>query len=291
MKPVAVGYMSKTVPNFWNKHFFNVEVGLPVTIVVEEENQAPLEPVRDGLAWHLIPKLPVEILDRTGVPEESRSNVYAWWAFIASLVTAKTAGYTHMVYFEEDCRFTKHWGKKIWHEFAFHHQFNKEIKWGGSPVVWHPWSLGYLTSASVFRYGASVLTLTGLPMACEGGLEGPFSLYPNGALAVYDVDWTADLFSDFIEIFNEACDPGIFGNSIAITKFVYMAVRFVAFDFCLGVRSYSLYGGNVFSIGKPLASVYSGCRDHHVPLARRIEMWRSGDKAAVHHIKERELPF
>lgn len=289
MKTLAVGYMSGVVPDFWEKHFFNVEPDLPVEVVVEDSG-GPLPPLNSRVSYRTIPKLREELLDKVGVPRSTRSNVYAWWAFTASLLSAKDAGYPFMLYFEEDCRFSPNWGSRMAREFDFYRQFNDDLKWAGTPVIWHPWSLGYFTSAAVFNYGAKVLEHTKLPMACEGSHSGPFSLYPNGALAIYDVSWTLDLLSDFASLFSEIQERRGDVTELAL-RFIGLAVRFTAFDLCLGVRSYSLYGGNVFKMGHPLACSYSGCRDHHVPLSNRIEFWRSGFKVAVHHIKESELPF
>lgn len=223
------------------------------------------------------------------------SNRYGFWAFVSAIFFAAQANQTHMLYFEDDCRFSdRYWVTAMWNDFKIRRNFPRLSGYSallyGSPVCWHAWSMGAGMSRVLQSYAAEVSRVTGVHMAFEGAHTGPNppSFYPNGALAIYSVELLKDVFREPLELFRLYMNKSYNPKQFAEQAFP-MADRFVAFDLAIGLFVMRNLRHLVPYILTPAIPIYSGCKDHQVTCAERIKMLSSG-KSAVHHLKISEWP-
>ncbi len=209
------------------------------------------------------------------------SDQYAMLSFLHILTAAAHKQLTHFILIETDCRFAAdYWDRTMWQEFK---AWPTEALFGGTPVCWHPWSRGHAASQCLIDYAHRYQQVSGIAMAFEGAYTSPWgmAIYPNGALAVYNVAECLEYFADVLPVLKAA--PHQQGPMLA---------PFHTYDLHIGRRLVARHG--VAGALTRLAwtpSTYSGCKNHHVTLDERLEMLRSGRKTAVHHIKLSESPL
>lgn len=209
------------------------------------------------------------------------SDQYAGLAFLRVLRAAADLKLSHFILIETDCRFAAdYWDERMWQEFK---AWPTQALFGGSPVCWHPWSQGYQKSCAIIDYAYRYQQASGVMMAFEGAYSSPWGLavYPNGALGIYNVTECLEYFAELLPVIDASAQRQ--ANALAAIH---------TFDIHIGrcfVRKHGVEGA--LSKLAYLPSVYSGCKNHHVPLEDRLEMWRSGKKIAVHHIKTSEAPW
>ena len=209
------------------------------------------------------------------------SDQYAMLAFLHILKAAIERQLTHFILIETDCRFSAdYWDQKIWQEFK---AWPEEALFGGTPVCWHPWSKGHDESQKIIDYAHRYQQSSGVAMAFEGAYNSQWgmAIYPNGALAIYNVSECREYLSDVLPVLDAS--PNKQGAMLA---------PFHTFDLHIGRKLVAKHGvSGALSKLAYLPSVYSGCKNHHVTLEERLAMIRTGRKVAVHHIKTSEAPW
>ncbi len=203
------------------------------------------------------------------------SDQYAFMAFLRIVLQAKELGLDYFILVESDCRFSSHeWDLRMWEEFS---KWPTKALFGGTPVCWHPWANGERDGRSLIDYAYKYQRASGVCMAFEGEHSGPWgtAIYPNGALAIYNVAECLEYFA--LAISHLESDLVIQGH---------VASSHHAFDLHIGRSLVKKYGvpGALRRLAF-LPSVYSGCKNHHVSQEQRIEMINSKKKVAIHQIK------
>lgn len=192
-------------------------------------------------------------------------------AFFTGVRLAHQRGYTHMITLEDDVRVgCDDWDAKIWEEyFALGHP----VIAAGTLATYNPcnWS----TDAS--QRWANLLrknTRKNFPVATYGwlgaGIHGKSAVFPNGALAVYDLNWLAKLF----DLANTAQTAGAHD----------------AWDFAIGFKIWDLFEEQSYEMVGHLDTVGSWYRDLVTDEAQRKKLLLDGDVVAAHHFKSDWAP-
>jgi len=185
------------------------------------------------------------------------SNGYALQAFMAATELACNA--EHFLYVESDCAVVDGWDAAVWDEFE---RLGRPAC-AGYPVFFNAWQGDYKVSKLVVEYAHEYQQRAGLPPAFEGCLQDPFLLYPNGALAVYDVKMARAAMDRFFY--------GLPDNAPAFDhEFAHWLVR--------------TFGARVFDVVGGLACVYSICNERQATKAQMLSWLESGFKVAVHKV-------
>lgn len=228
-------------------------------------------------------------------PSKQRpSDMYAFLAFLDAIYLATQVGASHFYYYETDCRFVPNWFRILQDEnFSAK---DSELEQGnvlvGTPVCWHPWSLGAAVSNTIIQYAAKVGSTTGITMAFEGDHYGNgISIYPNGALTLYPTDLMQRFFQRWFSAFNyprTRPTQDLTGLALGMIPALNTAV---AFDMWIG-KSLVADRGAIHALESiiPAKNTYSGCGNHHVNLSFRRDMHFMRYKVAVHHLKDSECP-
>jgi len=190
------------------------------------------------------------------------------FVFLMALSIAEDSGFTDFLYLEEDCRVHGHeWDERIIGEYR---RWPQAVV-GGSPVCWNSMSAGPVMLAGFQIYAASYVRKCKLPVPIYG-LQIPnrprverFTLYPNGAIAVYNVAFLRDLFKQG-SMAKQALDRG-------------------AFDMEVGWELVNKFGLGLFNKCAWLSSAFSGYGDNVLNYKQRCARLIDGTFAAVHQIK------
>jgi hypothetical protein len=220
--------------------------------------------------------------------------------FITGLRLAVKKGYTHMLYLEADCRV----GVKNWDEIMFEEYFSFTFpKVAAGSLVAHSCTNGgfeFYKRFTAFLHSHSkskhVIPLYGIPVMA-GVAMGEFSkdipqvvlpgdarlrykpsVYPNGALGIYDVNWLCELFG--------IKPDGDFKEGVDMVQHVQNS----AWDHMIGAHLYDRFGDQVFDMVGHLDSVFSSYGDTVTTEAQRLQMLRDGDCTAIHQVKSEALP-
>lgn len=199
---------------------------------------------------------------------------YAFWAFVHSLRLALEHGFQWFIVLETDCRIAVNdWDLAM--SYALNRVPGPLV--GGTPVCWHPWSSGQEWSRRLVEFAYAYQREAGVPMAFEGAHAGawPLTLYPNGALAIYNTSVLAPFFRESLA---ELSTPGKLDREAH-------AVRALAFDLYIGRSLVEAYGLSLLDRFAWCTRSYSGCENHHIGYGERFDMLQRKTKVAVHQIK------
>lgn len=316
MKIINIAYVPQTTSGDWMKHVAWSLSGTDRTlnhifhepkILSKESPEPPLgkdpqayDALVEIACMHHIPTMPDFGLAArsTKVPYKMPSDMYAFVAFLDAIYLATELGADYFWYYETDCRFNQGWWSRL-----LDNNFNtKESDIAscnvivGTPVCWHPWSLGHEVSDKLIKYAASSSQSTGVAMAFEGAHYGPnsMSLYANGALALYPTELMHIVFQRWFSAlqyprrtFTPSQDP--VGYALDVGSQISQAI---AFDAYIGRFMIQRFGiDETMHRLIPSRTTYSGCGNHHVPLSYRKELLLDQIKGAVHHLKHDECPY
>jgi hypothetical protein len=293
MRPVTVGYIpppsftgaSSFIENIQkNKisgdHFFMsdyVQYGFPI------ENCLRVSPeAHDGIRG----------ANNEGQRRVRISNL----VFLICLSQAARRGYTHMLYVESDCRFKGNG----WDQVMFEEYFNLPFPAiAAGSVVAHSMINGggqfYRRFTEYFRENSKghLLPTFGIPTTTfmwrefmpgqpnivpPGDMREGFrnlkpSLYPNGAIAIYDVAWLC-------EIFHLKPDGTFKGDHHAVE-----IVQWPAWDHVIGMALYDRFGADVFEVVAHLQTAWSSYGDVLSTEEERLQMLRDRKVKGVHQVK------
>lgn len=188
--------------------------------------------------------------------------------FLTGMRIAHKHGYSHVIYLESDCRVgCDNWDKQIFDEFFTH---DSPLICAGSLVCYNPCTYnrrGYdRWMALIERHNSA----RNFPIPTYGwrGVSSPTgdsSVFPNGALGVYDVTWITKLFN-LEDSVKEACSV-------------------FAWDFAIGERIWSKFGADSYDFVKHLRTIYSSYGDTLSTEAERLSWLRDGKLVGVHQVK------
>jgi len=187
--------------------------------------------------------------------------------FFTGLRIAASKGYTHMLFLESDCRVgQKHYDEVIFDEFF---SMGRPLIAAGTLACFNPCAAGGESARRWARLVARNIKRN-VPVATYGWLpalvKGPSCVFPNGALAVYDVTW-CQRFWDL-------------GNTIQLSALT------TAYDMALGTEIWKRFEEDSYEVVGWLDSVGSFYGDVLTSALERREMLLSGKIVAGHQHKD-----
>lgn len=189
-----------------------------------------------------------------------RADVVGTQGFIHGVHVAASEGITEFICLQDDCAFAcDYWDVPLWTAYD---QLVGAVC-AGTPVAYGWIGMGLEWELVIHNMASSVLKNTAIPMALEGGDNRYFGIYPNGALAVYNVDACVECFTAQLE-----------GRDYGLAQ---------PFDGVFGRWLVAKFGVDVAKRFALSTSTYSGCSDLHVNRAV-VRTWL-GWKTAVHQYK------
>lgn len=209
------------------------------------------------------PEVARDYRDAEGKPNKWGINNLTYFT---ALRIAIRNGYTHILYLEADCRV----GRKEWDNVVFEEYFSQpqSLICGGTLVTYNPSCAG---PEGFHRWNKLMEknTRRNFPISCFGfkgaADSSGSSVFPNGALGIYDLAWMQKLF--------ELSDSG------------RLAAQCFAWDFEIGDRIWKLMGPKAYDCVAHLESIYSSYGDVLSSEHERLEMVRSGKVVACHQVK------
>lgn len=190
--------------------------------------------------------------------------------FFTGVAIAGSMGLTHMLYVEIDCRFgAKHWDEVLFNEFL---SKNRNAVCAGTPVIFNPASYNRKFAALFEKYLRDYQNRP-IPMSMTGSghLGAHFNpcLFPNGALAIYSVEWLLKTFPE-----------------IAQHKTVALANSSRMWDMIIGEKLFAEFKEGVFEQVVCLEKMYSGYMDVMTSPEERKQMLDNKTIVAVHQVKD-----
>lgn len=190
-------------------------------------------------------------------------SIIAAHYFFEGIRLASSMGYDYAINLEADCRVSAGWDVKIIEEFS---QWPWPAAFAGSPMIWRKSRSGEAVERSIDEY-IKDHKIANPPSIISDDGNGGASLYPNGALAVYDVQQVLRIFRRYKKDWNQTMtavapyDAEIGRN--AIISWAHNATRFVC----------------------PLPSVHSTYATDITGDEARMNLLKAGKVVAVHPIK------
>jgi hypothetical protein len=187
-------------------------------------------------------------------------------AFFTGAKIARDRGYTHMITLEDDVRVGRpDWDQYIWNEYFSH---GKPLLAAGTLATYNPcnWSP---EASKLWAELLRVNTRKNFPIATYGwlgaGIKGKTAVFPNGALAIYDLNWLGKFFD--------------------LTNTQATATSHDAWDFAIGFKIWDTFEEMSYDLVANLHTVGSWYRDLVTDEEERKRMLVDGEVCAVHHIK------
>lgn len=209
-----------------------------------------------------------------------RPNVFAMHnaIFLTGVKIAREQGYTHMLYLEADCRVgRRHWDQVIFDEYF---SLGRPTIVAGTLAIYNPTNWGLATALAAQRL-TSKLPKHGIPIGVYGwspdrggwgaNEKAPCVVFPNGALAIYDMAWLTKRLFTF-----DSLDP----MSLSI-----QARQNTAFDLAIGQNLFTQFDVDAFEVVGQLESVYSGYGDVFTTPEIRRQLLLDGKVVAMHQEK------
>lgn len=191
--------------------------------------------------------------------------------FFTGLRIAISQGYTHFCFVESDCRVgCDFWDERIFDEFF---GMGRPLIAAGTLACFNPCAAG---SQAALKWGQLVArnVKRNVPVATYGWLPaanpGPSCVFPNGALAVYDVAW-CQRFWDL-------------SNTMTLSRVT------TAYDMAVGVQVWDRFGLDSYEVLGYLECIFSGYGDALTTPEERREMLTSGKIVAGHQYKDNWQP-
>lgn len=191
--------------------------------------------------------------------------------FFTALKIAWLNEYTHVIVLEPDVRVgVDYWDVAIWEEYF---KLGHPAIAAGTLACYNPCNH---SPEATRRWEKLVSRNTGrnFPIATYGfvgaGKLGSSFVFPNGALAVYDVRWLAR----FYDLRNQ----GSFMTQVT------------AWDMSIGIKIWEVFGVDSFSVVGHLNCIYSGFGDIISTEESRRALLNSGKVVAIHQVKSEWVP-
>jgi hypothetical protein len=186
--------------------------------------------------------------------------------WLAACKIAIDQGATHMLYIEADCRV----GKAGWDAEIFEEYFNlggpKVV--AGTLTVYNPCNPGVEAARRAHQLTRE-MPRHGVPVAQYGWFSAsakqPSCVFPNGALAVYDLLWMSRMWD--------------------LPEMAKAARQNTAFDMAIGQHLWNKFDIGTYDLVGYLQSVYSGFGDALTSPEQRRQMLLDGKVVAMHQEK------
>jgi hypothetical protein len=190
--------------------------------------------------------------------------------FVDMVRAAYQVGADYMIVNEPDVRVNvAGWDEQIATEFF---DWPHDAVAGGCPVIWNPFAGHAARVDGIMEWGHRYREKSGVLPAYEIANNANYPIiYPNGALGIWDVMEFKLLFP------KEFADP----NGCYTTLYPY--------DDKIGRIWWGTYNFRVTKKVAWLTKAYSGCGDRWYNEAQRLHMLTSGQKIAVHQVKNGTL--
>ena len=266
MKPALLLYIPPPkVPNtqVFLDHFTKVKVGTPVIWYSEHDWKLPnLRMMKaDPERW------------RNATTPDGQPNKFAIpnVTFFTGLRIAMLEGFSHVLVVEPDCRFGRdYWDLEILEEFA---NLGTPCIAAGSLATYNPCNWSPLATK---KWEALIARnqRKNFPVTTYGwkgaGQKGGTMVFPNGALAVYDMTWMKRLFP--------------------LDNTVQLATSQTAWDFAIGQRIWDVFAEQSYDVVGLLNCIYSGYGDLVSTEQQRQQLLMEGKICAVHQVKSAWVP-
>lgn len=192
--------------------------------------------------------------------------------FVAGLRIAWLNGFTHVLVLEPDVRVGRHyWDQEIFEEYF---DLGFPCIAAGTLACFNMCNHSPLAAA---RWAELVKRnkRRNFPIASYGwlggGVKGPSCVFPNGALAVYDLAWMHKLFGlDSVNYHEVAQDT--------------------AWDQLIGLKIWDIFKEDSYLVVGHLQSIFSGYGEIVTTEQMRQELLTSGDCCAIHQVKSAWVP-
>lgn len=186
--------------------------------------------------------------------------------FLTGMKIAALKGYTHIIYLESDCRV----GCDNWDGRIFEEHFNGPLPWvaSGSLVCWNPMAGGMESAQRWNDLLVSTNERRNFPIPTYGhgaSAKDKVSVFPNGALGVYDMRWIKKFFPERMNLMELS--------------------TMHAWDFVLGEKIWNVFGPDSYDMVGNLRSVFSSYADQITTENERLNLLRDGKVCAVHQVK------
>lgn len=203
---------------------------------------------------------------KTALDGKPRACAISNAIFHTALKIAIKTQVTHMLYMEADCRVNgDYWDDKI---FSAHFSqpfpavasgtlFAWNMPNGGTKMV-KRWEQAVVKASKTFF---PILTYGMMP---HGDLPFNPSVFPNGAIAVYSIEWMRQLFN--------------------IDSMIETA-RDRAFDFVIGEKLARMFGPDCFDLVAHTTESFSGYGNQFTSEDERLAWLKEGRCVAVHQVK------
>ncbi len=269
MNPATLVYLPPDLPKFNTQSFIrNIEENPPAgKLIVFSDHDYKI----DGL---IKIKSPDEAMKKAMVGENRKVDVpnLVW---LTAIRIAKSAGLTHMLFLESDCRlFGAGWDVKLFNEFF---DDLTAPMFGGSIVAYNVACDG---RAAYDRYVRFVNQNRKNPFPIPPyGWKGAGDrvnpcVYPNGAGTICSIAALETLFT---------------ADELAAS--VKTARAIAPFDQEVGFRLWKLFGLETYNLLLHMKSQYSGFGEVMTTEMERRELLQSGTVSLVHQIKSDWLPI
>lgn len=191
--------------------------------------------------------------------------------FFTGIRIAMLEGYSHVIVVEPDCRFgCDYWDLQIWEEY-----FNLGFPCiaAGTLACYNPCNY---SPAATRKWEALIErnARKNFPIATYGfmggGQKGGTSVFPNGALAVYDIEW----MTRFYDLHNT----------------MLWSTQVTAWDFSFGHKLWERFGPDAYDMVGHLNCIYSGFGELVSTELERQALLMSGKIVAGHQYKSAWVP-
>lgn len=220
-----------------------------------------------------------EALIAGGAPQGIDPRVWLPHAiFLAGMRIAREDGYTHVLFLESDCRVgCRHFDEAVFEEFF---TLGRPCIAGGTLVTYNPCNFNHLAhqrwAKLIGRNPRKNFPSATYEPPRTYGWKGsadrfPSCVYPNGAPAVYSMNWIGRFFD-----LNDGYASRCAANG--------------AFDVEFGRQTWKQFAEDSYEVLGFLDSVYGGYGDVLTTEADRQRMLTSGEVAIVHQIKSAWQP-
>lgn len=191
--------------------------------------------------------------------------------FFTGLRIARAHGYTHVIMLEEDSRVGRDdWDQVMWEEYF---SIGRPLIAAGTLACYNPFNFS-IEAAARWRELLRRNLKKNFPIVTYGwlgaGVKGPSCIFPNGALAIYDMVWMAKLFD--------------LDRTMDISRIE------TAWDMAVGFKVWEVFNESSYDVVGFMDSIFSGYKDLVTDEAMRRDMLTSGKVVAVHQIKSDWAP-
>lgn len=187
-------------------------------------------------------------------------------AFFTGLRIAATKGYTHVLILEEDCRVgCDYWDQIMWEEYF---SIGRPTIAAGTLACYNPCNF---SPEATRRWTALIQQNKSKnhPIVTYGysgaGQVSTCCVFPNGALAIYDLRWMAKYFD--------------------LEQSLKTAALATAWDMAIGYKIWETFQEDAYEVTGLMGCIFSGYGNVVTTQAMREEMLVKGEVVAVHQIK------